>query len=74
MPFHGKYIPDPTMTPRQKLDETIAEYREKFYESPRQCLTSTKDAELLKAESDLPVQVRGIWYVGRHTFYVGREG
>lgn len=67
--FFGWYDPDKRKKAIVKLEEAVERYVEKFGEQPMLCLTSFADAEELDGKTQLPV--RGVTFIGRHTYYVG---
>ncbi len=67
--FLGWYDPDKKKPAAQKVAEATERYVEKFGGAPEVCLASVQDATEL--EGKLPVPVRGVAFVPRHTFYVG---
>lgn len=69
------YDPDKRRSAHLKVLDACERYTEKFGLAAVDCLTSIPDAEELIADSDLPkvMQVRGIHYIPRYTFYVGVE-
>lgn len=74
--FLAIYDPDKKKPARQKLQEAIDRYTEKFAHAPRFCLTSPQDAVDLSEPTrnhpgELPVQVQARGYIARWTFYVG---
>jgi hypothetical protein len=72
--FLGWYDPDRKRPAREKLEEALARYQEKFRRTAEACLTSVEDAAELAADKQAPVlPVKGVAYIPRFTFYVGRE-
>lgn len=72
--FLGWYDPDKKRPARLKLEAAIERYVEKFGDEPATCLTSALDAAELKADHDAPrLDVRGVAFLPRYTFYVGVE-
>jgi hypothetical protein len=74
--FLGWYDPDRKRPAREKLAEALARYEQKFRRKAVACLTSVADADELatdKKANKLPVPVKGVAYIPRHTFYVGVE-
>jgi hypothetical protein len=72
--FLGWYDPDRKRPAREKLADALARYEEKFRRPAEACLTSVEDAAELAADQKAPVlPIKGVAYVPRFTFYVGRE-
>ena len=70
--FLGWYDADRHKSAREKVRDAIDAYFDKFDESPCLCLTSVADAAELVGDC-LIVEVRGVTFIPRHTFYVGYE-
>lgn len=76
--YLGWYDPDKKKPVRQKLAEAVERYGEKFSRTPQCCLTSPEEERDLreptrKHPGELPIAVRGMNYVARHTFYIGED-
>jgi hypothetical protein len=72
--FLGWYDPDKKKPARQKLEEAVERYVEKFGHAPATCLTNPADAAELSEGKPLPaVAVRAVSYIPRWTYYVGVE-
>ena len=72
--FLAWYDPDKKKPARQKLEEAIARYAEKFGAAPETCLTNPADAAALAADRKAPkLPIRAVGYIPRWTFYVGVE-
>jgi hypothetical protein len=72
--FLGWYDPDKKRPARYKLEAAIERYVEKFGGEPQTCLTSAVDAAELGADHDAPaIDIRGVSFLPRFTFYVGVE-
>jgi hypothetical protein len=72
--FLGWYDPDKKKPARQKVEEAIDRYVEKFGGDPVACLTSVADAAELASDTKSPgLLVKGVNYIPRFTFYVGVE-
>jgi hypothetical protein len=67
--FLGWYDPDRKKKSATKLAEAVERYVEKFGHQPAVCLTSFADAAELDGKAQMPV--RGVTFIGRHTYYVG---
>lgn len=72
MAFLAWFDPDKKIPTHQKVQDACERYSEKMGSAPVLCLTSHVDA-LALAETVLPVDVRGVTYVQRNTFYIGCE-
>lgn len=70
--FLGWYDPDKKRPASEKVAEAIARYREKFGSDPETCLTGPANAAELDG-AGLPIPVRAVSFISRHTFYVGVE-
>ena len=76
--FLGWYDPDRKKAPRQKLEEAMERYEEKFGKPARVVLTNPEDAEALRQPSRAypgaaPVKIREVRYVARWTMYLGTD-
>ena len=72
--FLGWYDPDRKRPAREKLSEALARYEEKFRRTAEACLTSVEEAAELAADKNAPgLPIKGVAYIPRYTFYVGRE-
>ena len=78
--FLGWFDADKTIKASQKMRDAINRYKEKFGSAPEVCLTSVVDAnEIISMATDLhlldklDVDVRGVAFIPRYTFYVGVE-
>lgn len=72
--FLGWYDPDKKKPARAKLAEAIERYEEKFGDAPAACLTNAIEAtELAGDKQRPPLDIRGVAYIPRFTFYVGVE-
>lgn len=72
--FLGWYDPDKKKPARLKLAEAMERYAEKFGGNPIACLTSVADAAELTADTvALTLDVKGVTFIPRFTFYVGVE-
>lgn len=70
--FLGWYDPEKKKPARDKLEEAIERYEEKFGGPPAAVLTSVAEAEELLNDKKAPaILVRGVNYIPRFTFYVG---
>lgn len=72
--FLGWYDPDKKKPARTKLAEAIERYEEKFGGAPATCLTNATEAAELAGDKQAPhLDVRGVPFIPRFTFYVGIE-
>ena len=72
--FLGWYDPDKKKPAREKVEEAIERYVEKFGGEPVACLTSVADAAELAGDITSPeLLVKGVNFIPRFTFYVGVE-
>lgn len=74
--FLGWYDPDKKRPATDKMRAALRAYANKFNREAMMCLTSPDDAAALLADEGAPenVGVKGLSYIPRFTFYVGREG
>ncbi|MGI9254105.1 MAG: hypothetical protein ACR2J8_10180, partial [Thermomicrobiales bacterium] len=76
--FMGWYDPDRKKPAREKLEEGIERYAEKFGKPPTVVLTNPEDAEALRQPSraypgEPALDIREARYVARWTYYLGME-
>lgn len=69
--YLGMYYPEKNAIPLLCLEDAINRYREKFGSEPDLCLTAPAHAEALATNTLLPV--RGVSFIGKGTYYVGKE-
>jgi hypothetical protein len=76
--FLGWFDPDRKKSAREKLEEGMERYEEKFGKPPTLVLTNPDDAEALRQPSraypgEPPLPVIEANFVARWTFYIGTE-
>ena len=70
--FLGWYDPDKAFPTASKVREAVDRYTKKFGAPPKSCLTSVQDATEVAGDVTLSgIEIRGVDYVPRFTYYVG---
>lgn len=72
--FLGWYDPDKKRTVREKVDDAIDRYRDKFNREPVAALMNPADAEAMLTDGyENVIDIQGRHFIPRSTFYVGIE-